>query len=709
MLATLVTACVGPRSEVEVFHLRDMVRDGQTEYLSELIVALGSSSEEVRSAAINSLAELGEVAEPRLKQVIREETLQSGPALLALGKGGNSESLGIIREFKDSPTLGAYAIEAERAIERKLYTRVQSGELEAMEAYLDAFPDSDKNELIRKNRRTKLARAAYEKLTQSPSPEGYEGFLKDYPDSEDAPMARVLLARLLVKEAMGRVELEEFDKARAILQKVIAVDPRRDQEVNRLIAQSYLNEGRSLKAAGKDDAALKALGKAGEFPELRFESDRIRADIQMQRARAAITAGQIREGVVLAEEAATLDPVRRSEVITLKSTLASDFQGKIQNPDAAIRRLALVGLVSLGDDAIRPMELYLGNLFVRKDYALVEEVVVALSTSQRGAPTGTNNPGANRVAEMLTEYLRTALAASTADVSKLFSNPDFTRVWTSALNPLDPRQYPTVFKVEELASRHLGLSRIGLTTRALLGDTGLEVVKGTLLSDDEVRNRLGQGQIGQDPGLPLLTRVQLCARSANMFGELRRNAEKQPALFMEYAVGLTVPPVSANDWVLVSEGFKRVLEQSGSGGRLNARQLSGGLRSDRISLFSLEFDQRSLTIQVYDPIVPDLASGTPEVRAEATSRTLALLLNSARCAYGLYPSIERYTVLVGSAELMPDTGLVNRQGRFDPETRAMLSAKNMGKIEWDKLRMLNGAYGPNEAGLVDLQWNRWTR
>lgn len=709
LLAALLTACAGPRSEVEVFHLRDMVRDGQTEYLAELIAALGSSSEEVRSASINSLAELGEVAEPRLKQAVREENIQSGPALLALGKGGNPESLGIIREFKDSPTLGAYATEAERAIEKQLYNRVQGGELEAMDAYLDAFSESDKADLIRKNRRAKLAKGAYERVTQSPSAEAYEGFLKDYPDSDDAPMARVLLARLLVKDAMGKVELEEYDKARAVLQKVIEIDPRRDQEVNRLVAQSYLNEGRSLKAAGKDDAALKALEKAGEFPELRFEADRTRADILMGRARTKLNAGQIREGVVLAEQAATLDPVRRTEVITLKATLASDFQSKIQSNDAATRRLALVGLVSLGDEAIKPMELYLGNLFVKKDYALVEEVVVALSESNRGAPAGSTNAGANRVAEMLTEYLRTALAASSADITRLFSSPDFTRVWTNELNPLDPRQYPTVFKVDELASRHLGLSRIGLTTRALLGDTGLEVVRGSLLPEEEVRNRLAQGQIGQDPSLQLLTRVQLCARSASLFGELRRNAEKQPALFMEYAVGLTVPPVSVGDWVLVSEGFKRVQEQASTGGRLSSRQLAGGLRSDRISMYSLEYDQRSLTIQVFDPVVLSLPSGTPEAQAEATSRTLALLLNAARCAYGLYPSIERFTVLMGSAEIMPDTGLVNRQGRFDPETRAMLSAKNMAKIEWNKLRLLNGAYGPTEAGLVDLQWNRWTR
>lgn len=709
ILASTLTACLGPRSEVEVFHLRDMVRDGQTEYLSELINALGSPSEEVRSAAINSLAELGEVAEPRLKQAIREENVNSGPALLALGKSGSTDALGVLREYRDHPTLGASAQEAERAIERKLYARVQTGEIEAMEAYLDAFPDSDKNETIRKARRARLSKTAYDQISQSPSVPALEGFLQEYSDTEDAPMAKVLLARLLVKEAMGSIDLEEYTKARATLQKVIEVDARRESEVKRLVAQSYLNEGRTLKLAGKDAQALKALEQASSFPELHFEADRQRADILLTQGRAKLNQSLIRQGVVLAEQAALLDPARRPEVLALKASLSSDFQAKMSSSDATTRRMGLVGMVSLGDEAIKPMELYLGNLFVRKEYAGVEEVVVALAESRKSAPEGSSNAGADRVVELLTEYLKTALMASSADMTRLFGSPEFVKIWTAELNPLDPRQYPTVFKVEELSTRHLGLSRIGLSVRILLGDSGMEVVKGSLLSDDEARLRLSQGQIGQDPGLAMLTRTQLCARFSSLMGELRRTAEKQPALFMEYAVGLTVPPTTSSDWLLVAEGYKRVVEQTASGRRLPANQMAGGLRSDRTALVSLDFDQRSLTLQVYDPIVVQLLSATPEAQAEAMARTLSAVLNSARSAYGLYSSIERYTILVGSAELSADTGLVNKTGRFEPETRIMLSAKNFAKIDWTKLRQLNGLYGPVEAGLVDLQWNRWSK
>lgn len=703
----LLTACAGPRSEVEVFHLRDMVKEGRSEYLAELINALGSSSEEVRSAAVNSLAELGEVAEPRLKQTVREQSILSGPALRALGKAGNPESLGIIREYREHPSLGAPAQEAERAIERKLFTQVQAGDLEAMEAYLDAFPDSDRNDQIRRTRKARLAKNAYEQVARNPTPESLEAFLTEYPEAEDAPIARVTLSRLLIKDALGALELERFDGARTLLRRAVEVDARREVEVQRLMAQSYLNEGRKLKADNQEEAALKALEEASKHPEQRLEAERLRADILMSQGRARFQAGKIREGVELIEQAAALDPARRAESIGIKATLSSDYQARLTATDTATRRLALVGLLTLGDEAVKPMELYLGNLFLKKDYAKVDEVVVALSEVRRAAPSGARNPGADRVTEMLVEYLRTALVASSAEVTRLFSAPDFTALWKPSLNPLDPREYPLVFKVDELTSRHLGLSRIGLTAKALLGDSGVEVVKGSLLKEDELRQRITQGQLGQDPSLPLLTRVQLAARIASAYAELRRTAEKQPALFMEYAVGLMVPPVSAADWLSVSEGFKRLSNAVGAGQRLPTYQLGGGLRNDRTALVNLDFDQRSLTLQVTDPVVGQLAAGTPEVRSEASQRTLALLLNVARSAFSLYSSIERLTVMMGTAEVSGDTGQVVKGGRFDPETRMLLSQKNYVKLDWEKLRVLNGSYGPNEAAGIDLQWARW--
>jgi len=385
------------------------------------------------------------------------------------------------------------------------------------------------------------------------------------------------------------------------------------------------------------------------------------------------------------------------------------FQSKLQSGDATERRLGLSGLVSLGDEAGRPMELYLGNLFARKNYAAVEEVVQVLADARRGVPTTTPMTGVDQVSDMLTSYLKAALATSSADMTRLYGTPEFLKGWTAELDPLDPRQYPLIYKVDELSTKHMGLSRVGLAMKALLGEGSVEIVRGALLSEDEVRTRLLQGNIGQDPALPLLTRVQLSGRYSAVLAELRRSVEAKPEQFMAYAVGLTAPPVTASDWIQVAEGYKSMVARAATGERPTASSLAGGLHGGRVSLMSLDFDQRSLTVQLYDPVVDALSSQKVEPRAEATNRTLTVLLNSARMAFGLFAGIDRYTVLLGSTETPMTGGAPVRGGRFDPQTRMMMSQKSFGKIDWQRLRSLNGVYTSGELSLTDLQWYRWNR
>lgn len=713
LLTLAAPACVGPRSEVEVYHLRDLIKEGKTEHVDELIKALGAPYEEVRTAAVSALAELGEVAEPKLRAVIGEESTRSGPAMLALGRGANPDNLSFIRQFHAHPNLGGPAREAERSIEKRLYERARSGDVEAAEAYLDdpEFGKGSKADEIRKLRRIQVARATFDRLSTTPDIAGWRAYIQDFGDMEDAPLAKARLAQLLVQEARGHLERAEYRQAREKLSQVVEADPRRDPEARRLTAETYLAEGRGLKAGAKEAEALKALELAGAWPEFRAESERLRADILLAQGRARLEAGDIPAGLTLLEDAALMDPARRPEVAAIKSDLSTELQSRILSTDPKVRNSGLVGLVSLGDEAIRPMEVYLGNLFVRKDYALVEEVVVALKLARTASTARATRPGAispsDRIAELLSEYLRSALASSSSELTRFFASPEFTVVWTPQLNPLDPRHYPTVYKVEELATRHLGLTRIGLSVQALLGEGVVEVVKGSLLRDEEVIRQLNAGQLGQEASAPLLTRVQLAGRYASIMAALRRSAEKQPALLMEYAAGFSLPPVQPSDWIQVADGFERMLKKVQEGARLTPAVLQDAFRSGPVQLVKLEADSRALTLHLADPVTAGLVAGTPEARSAALMRTLTILVNSARVAFALYSSIDRYTVILGTGEPSPDGVGVVRGGRFDPETRLVLSQKSLPKLDYPRLRSLAGTYSAAELALMDVQWSRW--
>lgn len=708
-----VPACVGPRSEVEVYHLRDLIKEGRTEHVEELTKALGSPYEEVRKAAIEALSELGDVAEPRLRAIIEEESTRSGPAMLALGRGANPENLGFIREFQSQPNLSGPAKEAERAIEKRLYERARSGDVEAAEAYLDdpEFGKSSKADEIRRLRRIQVARATFDRLSATPDVAGWRAYIQEFGDMEDAALAKARLAQLLVQEARWHLERAEYTQAREKASQVVDADPRRDPEAKRLTAETWLAEGRSLKAGNKDTDALRALELASAWPEFRAETERLRADILVSQGRARLEANDIPAGLILLEDAARMDPARRPEVAALKSDLSSELQSRILSTDPGVRSSGLVGLVSLGDEAIRPMEVYLGNLFVRKDYALVEEVVVALKVARTaGAAKASKSSSASpsdRIAELLSEYLRSALASSSSELTRFFASPEFTTVWTPLLNPLDPRHYPTVYKVEELGAKHLGLTRIGISVQALLGEGVVEVVKGSLLREEEVLRQLNAGQIGQDSALPLLTRVQLAGKYAALMAALRRSAEKQPSLLMEYAVGFSLPPVQPADWLQVAEGFDRVIKKVAEGARLTPVVLADAFRASPVQLAKLEVDARALTLHVADPVTLGLTTGTPEARTAALNRTFAILAHSARVAFALYSSIDRFTVILGTAEQSADGLGVVKGGRFDPETRLVLSQKSLPRLEYARLRSQAGAYTPAELSLVDVVWSRW--
>ncbi len=703
----LIAGCAGPQSPVEVYHYRDLVREGQIAYLADLAEALAASDESVRGAAIRSMAELGPVAIPRLKQVVKEESKGAGPALLALGMTGEADVVGFIRQYAVHPTLGAAAAEAERTLEANLYARVKEGDLEAMEAYLDAFPDSPRAEEIREARRDRLARQAFERARTTGSMEELEAFLDQYADSEDAPMVRVMLGRMMVKEALRLLDAQEYERAREMVSRVPRLDARREQEAARVIARSYLEEGKALRAEGRDDDALERLAKAAEFPEFRLEASRIQADILMVAARARLQESRIQEAVVLLNRARALDISRGEEIAGIKADLVAEFQAAIHAEDPVARKRGLVGMVSLGEEAIKPLELYLGTLFARKDYAKVEEVVEALAEARRAVPEGVENRGIDRTTALLVNYLKASLEASTGEVIRLFGSSDFLRYWNAHVDPVDPRQYPLVFKVEGATVRHLGLSRVALAAKALLGENTLHLTEGNLLPEEEVTARIARGEVGNDPAQGLLTRVQLCARYASILAEFNELVLENRDRFMAYAVGLSVPPYTAADWLAVAEGFRRAVANAGPTGRVDIAASRGGIRTNDTSLISADYDHRSLTVLVYDPVVDRLGSMTETARAEAAQRTLAVLMNSARIAFGLYAGVDRYTVMIGSTERTQSADSRVRGGQFNPETRMMISQKFFSKIDWEAIRKRNGTYTARELELIDLRWYRW--
>ena len=151
------------------------------------------------------------------------------------------------------------------------------------------------------------------------------------------------------------------------------------------------------------------------------------------------------------------------------------------------------------------------------------------------------------------------------------------------------------------------------------------------------------------------------------------------------------------------------MANAGPDGRIDIASSRGGMRTNDASLVSLDYDQRSLTLLVYDPVVDQLGGKTQTARAEAVQRTLAMLLNSARIAFGLYAGVDRYTIMIGSTERSQASGSRVRGGQFDPETRMMLSKKFYSKIDWAAIRNLNGTYTARELALVDLKWYRWQK
>ncbi len=704
---TLIAGCAGPQSPVEVYHYRDLVREGQVEYLEQLSDALASSDESVRGAAIRSMAELGQVAIPRLKQLVREEGKAAGPALLALGMTGEPDLVGFIRQYATHPTLGAAATEAEKTLEASLYARVKQGDLEAMEAYLEAFPDSSKADEVRDQRRKLLAKQAFERARSTGSVEELEAFLQQYADSEDAPMVRVMLARMMLKEASQRLSDKAYDDARKMAGRVPQLDPRRAQEANRLIARSHLEQGRALRETGEIEEALEHLAKAAEFPEFRVEANRIQADILVTEARKKLEASEIQEAVVLLNRAADLDVSRREEIAGIKADLVAKFQAAIDAEDPVVRKQGLVGMVSLGDEAIRPLELYLGTLFAQKEYAKVEELVEALAEAERAVPEGHENRGIDRTKALLLNYLKASLQASTGEVIRLFGSTDYVRYWKPEIDPIDPRQYPLIFKVEGTTTRHLGLSRIALAAKALLGATSLQISGGKLLPEDEVMARIARGDIGNQPTEGLLTRVQLCARYATILAEFNNLVMENRGRFMAYAVGLSVPPYTTADWLAVAEGFKRAVANAGPDGRLDIETSRVCIRTNDTSLISADYDHSALTVLLYDPVVDRLGSKTETARAEAAQRTLAVLMNTARIAFGLYAGVDRYTVMIGSTERRQSADSRVRGGQFNPETRMMLSRKHFDTIDWAVIRKLNGTYTATELELVDVKWYRW--
>jgi hypothetical protein len=133
------------------------------------------------------------------------------------------------------------------------------------------------------------------------------------------------------------------------------------------------------------------------------------------------------------------------------------------------------------------------------------------------------------------------------------------------------------------------------------------------------------------------------------------------------------------------------------------------IRRERIALVALDFDQRSLTLQVVDPLLDGLSSGSAEVRVAAAQRTASILYNLSRLAFGLYAGIDRFTVMLGTTDVPVTTLFPSGLGRFDPETRMMLSQKSFARLDWNSLREKNGQYGQAEIAATDLQWYRWTR
>ena len=115
-----------------------------------------------------------------------------------------------------------------------------------------------------------------------------------------------------------------------------------------------------------------------------------------------------------------------------------------------------------------------------------------------------------------------------------------------------------------------------------------------------------------------------------------------------------------------------------------------------LTLIAVDADPRQVGLSIYHPVVEGLASAGAQSRADTEARSLATVMNLARLTDGLYPGIDRVTVMLGTWD-----------GRFEPQTRYTLNQKGFAKLDQAALRQKAGAYGDAEASALDVRWTRW--
>ena len=693
--------CVGPTSVVEVQNLKEEIIAGETQQLSKLLQALESRDPEVREAAVRALADLGEEVIPALQATVRKENDRSGPALLALGLMGDPVELSFIRQYKRHTKLGGSARQAERMIEEDLLQRsVEQKDVEAMNAYVEFFPEGVERQRVEALREDVLAEQAYARIQANPTPEGMRDFIKQHPDSRRVEEVRQELVRRLFADVRSALERNEYSTAHNLLKEAEAADPRRSGDVAKLKGEAYLREGDWLSSQGDITGAVDVWRAALELPETRQDAERRIARAQLDEVARLFKQGKLAEAVARADQAVATDPALKEEVSRLKSEQIQLLLPVLDDPNVD-HIPALRSLLQLGTDAVRPLEVYLGNLFVRKDYKLVEEVMTVLSMVLGPPGVISDEPqpiAAVRVRDSLSGFIRAGFTTAITEVSRLFSAPDFRAGWRPNLEPLDPRTTPLVTRTLETTSKYLGLLRLGLGFRALLGEQGMEVISGNPVKEDVLRQRVRGGDIGNNEGDVLLTRVQLAGTYASALAPLLKIARENPRQVLDFAVGLNVPPTTPDDWMTMAEGVANFSRQTVSGQNVGVITLwDGSTHTTRIQLVEVEADPRQVTLSVYDPVVDGLTYGTPDARAQVEARTLALTVSIARLTWGLYPGIGAVTVMLGNTSA----------GRFEPQTRYVLERKGVDRIDVGALRSLGGYYGPAQAELLSVRWTRW--
>lgn len=687
----ITPGCATPRSAAEVQDLQQEIQAGETQKLSRLLSALESRDPEIREAAVRALADLGAIAVDPLKATVEKHSSRSGPALLALGLMGDPDHLDFIRGQRSDPKLSAYARQAERVIEDKLYQEATGdGGIAGMDAYLEAFPEGSQRAEVEALRSETLARASFKALSEAPTLEDMREFLRVYPSSSHTEEVRQMLVRTLFAASRTALDAGEFQQVRAYLQEVATLDPRRGADVSRLRAESYLKEGDVLIGQKRTAEAMVALEEATKFPDVRVEAERRMARILVDEARVLLEAGQYPEGVEKADRAARFDATTRPEVDRLKVDHVRRLLAQVEDP-AGDHAAAIGAILVFGDQAVRPMEEYLGSLFAQGEHARVEEVMAVLGVTLmpwRGQADTSQAPvAAVRVRDALASYIRSGFTTAITEVSRLFSSAEFRGGWEPNMPPLDPRRAPLVLRVEQITANYLGLLRLGLGFRALLGEAGLEVITGDPIPDDQLKARVREGDIGANPSSTLLSRVQLAGTYAAAMGELIRGARLDPQRVLAEAVRLGVPPTTPDDWMTLAEATR-----AGA----TPRAMPGAARPAAPSLVSVEADPRQVTLNVYDPVVEGLALGGQQARLDTEAHALALLFNLARLTYGLYPGIDKITLQVGTLE-----------GRFEPQARFVVTLKGFSAVDAAALRQLAPTYGPAQRQLLETTWTRW--